>query len=123
MVKPAPPEKTEPHRLRHQGRQWRKTMQFQVRTSLAVLSFALFASAGFAQATPRLAADSDTLTIAQNESQEVEGEEGKSGQTPAIGGEEAGGGGAMTVPAPATESAPNSPANTMEEKGLQEEGR
>jgi hypothetical protein len=93
-------------------------MQFHVQTSLAVLSFALLASVGFAQAAPRVAADNDTtLTIAQNESQEVEGEEGKDGQTPATGG------GAMAVPAPATESAPKSPVNTLEEKGLQEEGR
>jgi hypothetical protein len=50
-------------------------MQFHVQTSLAVLSFALLASVGFAQAAPRVAADNDTtLTIAQNESQEVEGE-------------------------------------------------
>jgi hypothetical protein len=99
-------------------------MQFDVRTSLAILSFALLASAGAAQAAPRLADDTGTtLTIAQNESQEVEGEEGKDGQTPATGGEQAGGGGAMAVPAPATESAPKSPVNTLEEKGLQEEGR
>ncbi len=100
-------------------------MQFPVRTSLAVLTFALLASAGFAQAAPRHAGDTDTtLTLAQNESQEVEGEEGKDGQTPATSnGQEAGGqGGAMTAP-PATDSAPKSPVNTLEEKGLQEEGR
>ena len=86
-----------------------RPVQFHVRTSLAVLSFALLASAGFAQAAPRLAGDTDTtLTIAQNESQEVEGEEGKDGQTPATSN---------------GEEAPKSPANTMEEKGLQEEGR
>ncbi len=97
-------------------------MQFPVRTSLAVLSFALFAATG-ANAAPRLAAHHDTtLTIAQNESQEVEGEEGKDGQTPTTG-DAGGAGGAMAVPAPATESAPPAPVHTMEEKGLQEEGR
>jgi hypothetical protein len=97
-------------------------MQFHLRTSLAVLTFTLLAAASAAHALPGVVVDNDpVVTLAQSESQEVEGEEGKYGQTPATGGEEAGGGAAM-APAPQS-SDPNFPVNTLEEKGLQEEGR
>jgi hypothetical protein len=97
----------------------------QFRTSLAVLTFALFAGAGAAYALPGavIVDDDSGLVLAQDEGKAVEGEEGKSGETPATGEEDAGGsstGGAM---APAPEAKPASPDNTMEEKGLQEEGR
>ena len=117
MVKPAARDgRAAPARAR--GREGRETMPFPVRTSLAVLTFALFAATG-ANAAPRRAADHDTtLTIAQNESQEVEGEEGKDGQTPVTGDQDTGGaGGAMAVPAPATESAPNPPCTRWRRRG------
>jgi hypothetical protein len=99
-------------------------MHLSVRACLAALTLTLLA--GTANALPGVVVDNDAkLMLAQNngqdESRAVEGEEGKvpssapQAETPNMGG-----GAAM---APAEGSAPQFPVNTLEEKGLREEGR
>ena len=99
-------------------------MQFPVRHQPYRFHFDLFASAALRPAAPRRAGDNDTVvTLAQNESQEVEGEEGKDGQTPATGGEEAGGGGAaMAAHTRAANRRPNSRSTRSRRRGSRRKG-
>jgi hypothetical protein len=99
-------------------------MHLSVRACLAALTLTLLA--GTANALPGVVVDNDAkLILAQNngqdESRAIEGEEGKvpssapQAETPSMGG--------SAAMAPAEGSAPHSPVNTIEEKGLEEEGR